>query len=155
MGGCCAFNWCGDKNLKEVYAKPEKMGPLTLWFPEGTTWEQRLLLVTSSLYQLNCFQNMWGAISRPVDVYYHNTETIPCGNREGDFWGCHYGENGPIHIIMGEYFTSSVLFHELIHHNHNRDHEHEDPRWDTEWRPRQNEILRRLRKKHKDFLKKT
>jgi len=127
--------------------------PLTLCFPKNTPQKHIDLLVDASMIQLAEFEAVWGEKTRPVVIYFFNTDIIPCGKLKGDFWGCHYGPNGPIHVIMGQYMTASVLFHELIHHNYvGGDSKHEDIRWETSWEPKTRAIWKDLGEKHRILL---
>lgn len=150
----CASIW--PKPEKELYTSPVVIGnKVTLHIPQGLSDQEKTLLISAATTQLDVFEQDWGSGTRPVHVWFSkgNGESIPCGNLDGTFWGCHYGKDGPIHVWLDPYFTSIVLYHELVHHNmDDNDHEHKDPRWKSRWEPRQVELIKKLRSKHKRIL---
>lgn len=153
---------CGCTNISKQTKQPDEFGEavtignrVSLYIPKWLNEQERALLISAATTQLDTFERDWGAGTRPVDVYFLVGEDgcIPCGDLEGRFWGCHYGENGPIHVWLDRHFTAIVLYHELVHHNMSfNDHEHKDTRWETHWEPRQEELIRHLRAKHRRII---
>jgi hypothetical protein len=128
---------------------------VTLHIPTGLTMQQSALLISASAFQLKEFETDWSEPTRPVHVWFSrgNGANIPCGDLVGDFWGCHYGPNGPIHIFLDEHYIAISLYHELVHHNvGNQDHDHDDPRWESEWEPKQQALRATLYNRHKKIL---
>jgi len=156
MSGCSTIPELNHPNSKVPIKFTHKIivGPLTLFFPENTPEEHRKLLTEGAMIQLAEFETDWGNDTKPVSVFFFNAEWIPCGNIKGEFWGCHHGPNGPIHIVMGRWMSATVLYHELIHHNYpiNNDHLHKDMRWDMVWNPKQKRIWEAIRNKHREIL---
>lgn len=112
-------------------------GNLLLVFKNTTTQDERRWLTESALRQLSFFENDWGSLSKPSTVYYYKMPHLPS---EDDYAGLCYIPDGPIHLIMGDHYESSVLYHELVHLNHpTGDADHEDERWPF-WRARQSLI---------------
>lgn len=115
---------------------------VTLIFPRDTNEAEQNLLVEAARLQVKEFEFDWGSKVRPVQIYLFRGDSIPCGNLEGKYWGCHYSPKGPIHAIMGEYYEIPVVYHELVHHMiPGNDHNHLDPRWNTMWNIRQAIII--------------
>lgn len=123
----------------------------TFFFPEGSTKAQRTLCLMGATEQLRVFEHHWHAKSKRTSVYLFPTKTVRCGDREGRFWGCCHRPNGPIFVIMGEYYTSSVFYHELVHLNETGK-EHDDPKWESFWIPTQWKLWKRLKEEHKELL---
>ena len=153
LSGCCSQCPTEEMKLKFNLHDGVLHGPLYMYFPKHITGFERLLIIDSVKVQLEAFEKYWGKKSRPVTVFFHDQPTIPCGDLVGKFWGCHYGTNGPIHVIIGDWYSVPALYHELIHHNHpdNNDHDHKDPRW-PKWRSKQAELFLDLEEKHKALL---
>ncbi len=140
---CLLFVSCGPKRSSANWITSQ-VGPLTMKYPLDTTVEEQKLLEEAAQIQLTQFTTDWGSESRPVTVYFFRGDTVKCG-LAGDAIGCHFGRNGPIDVIMGDYYEIPALYHELIHHNiEGNDHQHEDPRWETFWEPMQYNLLVRI-----------
>jgi len=117
---------------------------LQLVFPDGTSQKHKDLLIESATIQLHGYELDNGP-TRPCDVIYFDQEYLTMNNDGKQYWGIHYSPDGPIHLIMGKYYDSSALYHELCHHNHGwADVGHVDPRWESFWNPRWMEILNRI-----------
>ena len=117
------------------------------------TQKQREIVIDSLKYQLKVFEADWGSPSKRVSVYMFNTPLVPCGKRQGNFVGCHYGPKGPIHLAQTKYYSGGPFYHELVHRNiHGNDHEHTDPRWSTIWTPARYRLTRELEARNKKLL---
>ena len=140
----------------EIFENPVTIdNRVTLHIPVGLTMQQLSLLISASAYQLKEFETDWERPTRPVHVWFSrgNGTSIPCGQLVGEFWGCHHGPDGPIHVFLDEYYISISLYHELVHHNvDSNDHGHDNPRWETEWEPKQRALRSTLRNRHKKII---
>lgn len=129
-----------------------------LHFPKDLTRQQRAMLTSATAVQLYAFETDMGIVSRPVHVWFSrgNGKSIRCGNLEGDFWGCHFGPRGPIHVFIDDLYTSISFYHELVHHNVSKDaNRHDDPRWEADWEPKQRELRANLQWRHRNIIRRS
>ena len=126
---------------------------IVVYLNDELTPKQKEVVIDSLKYQLKEFEADWGAPSKKVTVFMFNTKLIPCGNRKGDFVGCHYGPTGPIHLAQTKYYSGGPFYHELVHRNiSGNDHEHKDPRWRYIWQPARYRIVEELEARNKVLL---
>jgi hypothetical protein len=142
---------------KEEFRRPITIGNgVVLHIPKGLTEQQRTMLISASAMQLEAFEADCGSDTRPVHVWFSrgNGKSIPCGKLKGSFWGCHYGRDGPIWVFMDDNYSAISLYHELVHHNLTIGEKgHSNPRWDSEWKPRQTELRAKIIRRHKRIIR--
>lgn len=131
-----------------IHDAPVSIAPgVTLRYPRDLNLLERGLVLQAAGIQYAEFAQEWDGVSFvPVEVYLFRGGSIPCGELNGQFRGCHYGPHGPIHLIIGDRYELPAFYHELIHHVlDDGDNNHSDTRWNTWWRPRQQEINNMIR----------
>jgi len=119
---------------------------ITLYLPADASDQEVSLIVDAAKVHTERFEFDWGEVVRPVRVSVIDKDLIECGDLDGDYIGCHYSPNGPIHVTIGTYLEIPALYHEYVHHMiTGNDQKHTDPRWQSFWEPARATIIAGLR----------
>lgn len=115
---------------------------ITMAFTTNMNGREKNLLIEAAQKQIAAIEEDLGARLKAVKIYLFRGESIPCGKLPGRFTGCHFNPSGPIYVIIGDDYEIPSLYHEFVHHMiPGNDSKHKDPRWNSTWRPKQQQLV--------------
>lgn len=121
-----------------VYGRPASN--IEFYIQKGVSKDRMDKMLRAATVITEEFEKDFGPIGY-IQVFVVDADTISCGERVGTFNGCFQVPRGPIRITCGDFDTLPALYHEYVHWmTPGHDVEHEDPRWNSVWEPRQHQI---------------
>lgn len=140
---CCSYTTLEDGDTSFTYY--DTISNMEVYLDKSFTAKEVKDVIGQTRNQAKAFQSDWNTQIKPIDTFIINSETLPCGDRVGNFVGCFRLSTPSIRVVYRKKILHA-LYHECVHWMlPTHDFEHEDKRWRTTWTPRQAEFYRKTK----------